>query len=682
MRSSADKHESFVIFSSPMEPKFKPTSDGFAIIDPIEHKQYQIETNTPVTPTLVSDDCIPYPLESAVEITTDGFRVLSDNSVYVRNPAGSLVTEVKIHETVTLPRAEYHLDISGPLKVYATAESAVDIRANVGQTVIKFEEPTSVVIGARSYHTSPAATITTTTEPTDVMQAVSMFGSALKTTTPERSYPTLRGHPPAVELGADVTIPDELSRPQTGVRIEIPPTLRHTFVVAPLAYYLAAAVVPGSTPRLVTEAGYSYPLEGEHGFERTVEQVFKQIFLLDCIVRTEGKTPLPLYERQAVEPALEFDIEAVYEQPLAEQLETYLSVPFDTIQTRLPEWQFEVQLSQRAKHVESLPFLANLLATVNIEDTVNDSIQALQMQAQRTGTDSNSVPIWQSWRGNQTGVTGTGTLSAFENSITQSPRNGPLEIEVICNDSEMSGEFVTVNSAYHNRNDLPLDVTVHYNLTIDELKEVFTRESDFVHYIGHIDANGFRCSDGAVDAGDFGTVGTKAFLLNACQSYEQGLRLIEGGAIGGIVTFNDIENSDAVLAGRAFARLLNFGLPLYGTLHMFQKIRDCAYQYHLVGDGTLSVVQTNQGLPTVGTLVREKDEREIVLDMYPSSHQKLGGISNLAIESVESFHLAFGELRLRSVTAAELVEFLNTEPFPVLLDGELRWSTDIKTHEL
>ena len=681
IRSSADNHELFVIFSTLMKPKFKPTSDGLAIVDPIERKQYQIETNTSVTPTSVSDDCIPYPLESAVEITTNGFRVLSDNSVYVRNPSGSLVTEVKIHETANLPQAEYHLDISGPLKVYATIKSAVDIHASVGQTLIEFEEPTSVVIGARSYHTTPAATIKTTTEPTDVMRVVSMFGSALKTTTPERSYPTLRGHPPTIELGTDVKIPDELSRPQTGVRIEIPPTLQHTFVVAPLAYYLAAAVVPGSTPRLVTETGYSYPLEGEHRFERTVKQVFKQIFLLDCIVRTEGETPLPLYERQAVEPALEFDIEDTYEQTLAEQLETYLTVPFEMIQTRLPKWQFEVQLNQRAKHVELLPFLANSLATINIEDAGNNSVQALQMQVQNGGTASNSVPFWQSWKGDQTGVTGTGTLSAFKN-ITQSPRNGPLEIEVVCNDPKMSGEFVTVNSAYHSRKDLPLDVTVHHNLTTGELENVFTRESDFVHYIGHIDTNGFRCSDGTIDAGDFGTVGTKAFLLNACQSYEQGLRLIEGGAIGGIVTFSEIENSDAVLAGRAFSRLLNFGLPLYGALHVFQKVRDCAHQYHLVGDGTLSVVQTNQGLPTVGTLVREKGDREIVLDMYPSSHQKLGGISNLAIESVESFHLAFGELRLHSVTTAELVEFLNTEPFPVLLDGELRWSTDIKTHEL
>ncbi|ELY50712.1 hypothetical protein C494_05015 [Natronorubrum bangense JCM 10635] len=510
------------------------------------------------------------------------------------------------------------------------------------------------------------------------MQAVSMFGSALKTTTPERSYPTLRGHPPAVELGADVTIPDELSRPQTGVRIEIPPTLRHTFVVAPLAYYLAAAVVPGSTPRLVTEAGYSYPLEGEHGFERTVKQVFKQIFLLDCIVRTEGETPLPLYERQAVEPALEFDIEDVYEQPLAEQLETYLAVPFETIQAHLPEWQFEVHLNPLAPDsLELLPFLMNRLSIVKTDTAASRSART----ATRTSA-SVSPLLRQSWEDGRTEITGTGTLSAFQNNITQSPRDGPLEIEVVCNDSEMSKELVTVHCAYQNRNDLPLDVTVHYDLTTDELEEVLSRESDFVHYIGHIDTDGFRCSDGTISASRIETVGTKAFILNACRSHEQGLHLIEAGAIGGIVTFSEIENSTAVDAGRTIARLLNFGLPLYGALHVLQKRGDGEQQYHIVGDGALTVVQTSQGSPMAGTISHGEDGNDMIVDSYLSPSKDMGSVYNMATKISESYHLVSGKVSLQSESTADFVELLNTESFPVLFDGELRWSTDIKTHEL
>ncbi|ELY46620.1 hypothetical protein C495_05918 [Natronorubrum sulfidifaciens JCM 14089] len=273
-------------------------------------------------------------------------------------------------------------------------------------------------------------------------------------------------------------------------------------------------------------------------------------------------------------------------------------------------------------------------------------------------------------------------LSAFQNNISQSPRDGPLEIEVICNDSEMSKELVSVHCAYRNRNDLPLDVTVHYDLTTDELEKVFSRESDFVHYIGHIDTDGFRCSDGTISAAQIETVGTKAFILNACRSYEQGLHLIEAGAIGGIVTFREIENSVAVNAGRTIARLLNFGLPLYGALHILQKIGDGEQQYHIVGDGSLTVVQTSQGSPIAGTITQAEDGNDMIVDSYLSPSKDRGSVYNLTTNMAESYRLVFGKVSLQSESTADLVELLNTEPFPVLFDGELRWSTDIKTHEL
>ncbi|WP_227014934.1 hypothetical protein [Natronorubrum aibiense] len=556
--------------------------------------------------------------------------------------------------------------------------------AGVGRAEIAFAEPTSAIFGARSYHTSPRGTITTTTEPTDMMQAVSMFGSALKTTSPERSYPTLRGHPPAIELADELDVPKTLCRPETGIRIEIPPTLEQILVVAPLAYYLAAAVVPGSTPQLATETGYTYSLEDEARFERTVDQTLKQLFLLDCIVRTEGETPLPLYERQAIEPALDFDIAHLYDRPIAEQLETYLEVPFETVQSQLPDWQFETRLEARPDSLEILPFLTNYLPTITVATDARPLARTPQAGIRTTDTDPESaLPLTQQvWGDEEIEITGTGTLPAFWNGITQSPRDGPLEIDVICNDPDMGTEFATVHSAYRDRNDLPLEVTVHFDLTTAELEDVFARESDFVHYIGHIDADGFRCSDGTLDAADIETVGTKAFVLNACRSYEQGLHLLEAGAIGGIVTFDEIENATAVTAGSTIARLLNVGLPLYATLHILQKLGYVNQQYHIVGDGTVSVVQTNQGLPTAGLIPRDRSEAAIRLIIYPTSYQKMGGVYNLATKSADLYRLAFGTLNLQLESTAELVEYLNAESFPVLLNGELRWSTDVKTYEL
>jgi len=152
------------------------------------------------------------------------------------------------------------------MKVYAELESSIQMYSDADRTYLSFEQPMPTIIGARSYHTRPASTITTTTEPTDVMNAVSAFGSALKTTTVERSYPTLRGHPPAIKLGTELHIPEKIEQSQTSVQLEVPPELSYIRVVAPLAYYLGASIVPGPEPKLVTDAGYVYSLALLLGF--------------------------------------------------------------------------------------------------------------------------------------------------------------------------------------------------------------------------------------------------------------------------------------------------------------------------------------------------------------------------------------------------------------------------------
>ncbi|MXV63246.1 hypothetical protein GS429_14450 [Natronorubrum sp. JWXQ-INN-674] len=539
------------------------------------------------------------------------------------------------------------------------------------------------------------------------MEAVSTFGTALKTTTAERSYPTLRGHPPTLTLGDELRIPDGLDRPETGVRIEVPPTLRHVYTVTPLAYYLAATVVPGSTPRLRTDTGYSYALTGTTDFETTVNRVLQHVFLLDYIVRTEGESPAPIAERQALESALDFDVERLYGQPLETQLETYLEVPFATTESQLPAWNLETRLDPTAAHVECLPFVANNLSAVTVCDDDSGSASSMETRVQSAAEPRCSCPessstygnvskpeadddssssvsitrqVWRSDDGDE--IWSTRLPGAFRNGLAQTPRDGPIEIELVCNDPEMSKELVTVHSAYRNRNDLPFDVTIHHDLTRGDLADVLTRESDFVHYIGHNDADGFRCSDGLLDASTIESVGAKAFFLNACQSYEQGLELINAGGIGGIVTRTDIENDTAVDAGLTIARLLNCGLPLYAVLAILQKIEDQQQRYQIIGNSMLTVAQAEQGAPVSGTVTRGAERNEITISGYSSSNIGQGGVFTPYIEPADSYHLLPGRMNSLSVTDAQLVEFFNTGEMPILLDGELRWSTAIKTSEL
>lgn len=686
-----------------MKPKFKRSKDGLAIVDPIEREHYPLRTATSVIPTFCNGEHIPYPVDSAASITTSQVTLPENPTIYVRNPDGELCREVGPGTDIYFPKDEYVLDLSGPLKVYAYVDSAIQVRVGTNQADIAFEKPTRVTIGARSFHRRPAETISTTSDPTDVMQAVSMFGSALKTTTQERAYPTHRGHPPAVELADEVSIPNSLKQPQTGIKIEVPPTLRHVFSVASLAYYLGAKVVPGSKPQLVTDSGFDYSLDNNYGFETTVERVLKKVFFLDCVVQTEGETPSSLYVRQAIESKLEFEMEELYHQPTTKQLERYLETPFDVLEPQLPTQYSEVRLKPTANHIEFLPFVSNDLSIIKSSDefsgfeptvqdsTSNENRERMEVNSEPDSTNhvrgiDHRVPeptIQQYWKnGSDTDVVSTKPLSAFQNGITQSPRDGPLRIEVVCNDPNMGDELVTVHSMYKKKSAVPFDVTVHHDLTTEELQDVFAKESDFLHYIGHIDSDGFRCSDGEVNADALETVRTKAFFLNACRSYEQGLELIEGGAIGGIVTLTEVRNRAAVAAGKTIARLLNSGLPLHATLNVLQKITDGDRQYHLLGDGLLSVSHFEVGPPITISIAKNGPGYEVTITSYTDSRYRPGGVFTPYISNSDSYYLVPERVSFHDVPKPDLVEFLNMDEIPVLLEGELRWSNEIKTSEL
>src|SRR5699024_12393364 len=125
----------------------------------------------------------------------------------------------------------------------------------------------------------------------------------------------------------------------------------------------------------------------------------------------------------------------------------------------------------------------------------------------------------------------------FGNPPDRTRTDGDSRVTVVRNDAAMHEACGFVDTIY-GECDLPFEVAVERDLTPDELREVLTDSTDFVHYIGHIEAGGFECVDGTLDAGTLDAVGVDAFLLNACQSYEQGMRLVEAGAIGGIVTLS------------------------------------------------------------------------------------------------------------------------------------------------
>ncbi|WP_458205117.1 hypothetical protein [Haladaptatus sp. NG-SE-30] len=658
-----------------------PTS-GVEIVDPIERRRYTLDTPEPVALRPADEAQFYFPVDRAVRVSTDELTLDHRVDTFVRGAKGELLFEVSPNTDEELPPGVYDIELNAPVKVYLRVDGALSVQANAEQVSFQFDPP-ELLVGARSYHHHPAETVTTTDDPADVLTALSALSSALKTTTCERSYPTLRGHPPTVELGERLHVPAELEPPKTSVRLELPPTLRAAYVAAPLAFYLGAEMVPGDEASLVAD-GFEHPLSSEN-FEREVERVLKQTFFLDCLTRTEGYYQVDLYEREQAD--LNLDFAALYDRPIAEQLPAYLSIPFDRIAPHLPQWPLTAHVDPTAEHVAVLPFVVNDLGivrtprgtTVSANDVHSSVLDSFFRSVRGTSGDDPTFvrlepgdSIEQAWFADDLPLRATKAIpQAFRSKLEREPKTGSIDITVVCNESEMAADEGV--SDVYGRAELSFDVTIRYDLSMAELHSVLESEQDFLHYVGHIDEAGFRCHDGSLDATTVTNVGTPTFLLNACQSYEQGLALIDAGAIGGVVTFSDVVNDGAARIGYTMARLLNLGFPLGAALDLARTESIVGGHYLVIGDGSADVVQVKDGVPTLCDIHTRDDSFDAIPLTYPSREGKIGTMAYPLVESNDQHFLVPGALRRFRLSEEELRQYLFWHQSPVRKDGELVW---------
>lgn len=680
----------------PVTISFDSDSNGVVIQDPIERRTCTIGTFEAVTPVPADTRSFRFPVDEAVRLSTGGFGLSTPVAVYVRDETGEMLRSIEGIEHVELPAGTYSIELCTPIKLYVQVDGAFSITASFDEMTFDFGSKTDVVIGGRSFHRRPSGTVTTTTDPTDVMAAISTFGSALKTLSPERSFPTLRGHPPAIELGDELHVPDDLLPPETGITIEIPPEYESIFPATPLAYYFGAELVPGNTPRIVTD-GFEHSLRTARGFENEIERVLKGTFLLDCITRTEGLYTVDLYEREEIESIVDLDFAALYDAPLAERVETYLSVPFAVIEEFVPDWQVTTHISPTSDNVEIVPFLVDDLALIRTprgKEVPASMIQAPAVEQfvrgeTRSTSETAARPrslvepetvdsLEQVWVGDDAPVGASkATVTAFRNRLERTATEGEIGITVVCNDQEMDEERNLADDVYGSGRELPFDVTIRYELTAVELRTVLESETQFLHYIGHIDESGFKCSDGILDARELDTVGVEAFLLNACQSYEQGMALIDAGAIGGVVTLRDVVNSGAVRVGKAMAQLLNRGFPLSAALDIARDRSIIGGQYTVVGDGGINVVQTESKVALFFEIESDDDAFELTPITYHSNGGGIGGLVAPRLSERKETYLASGALPTITLTKSELEKNLRLENVHIHLDGRFTWSHSV-----
>jgi hypothetical protein len=493
------------------------------VTDSIEQRQCVLRIPEPASTTPVDGDRFYFPVDAAARIDTESVTLGSYVATFVRDGTGDVVAQLDRVDELSLPAGEYLIELEQPVKLYVQVEGPLSVETNGVTTTVGTEG--DLFIAGRSRHNHPAGTITTTSEPRDMMQAVSALSSSLKTTSVERSYPTLRGHPPEIEIGDELSIPEGMSAADGGVRIEVPPHLRFVYPVAPLAFYLGAEVVPGSVPRLVGEAGFSYRLDGPGGFENTVAETLKQTLLFDCVARTEGFYEVDLAERADVDARVDLDWSDLYERSLSAQLDAYLSVPYERIAEFVPEWKTAGYIAPDPEHAELLPYLLDDLAA--IRTPAGDSTTAEQVQTDslfdfaRAGGEVDEGALAGPTRAVESGTRAAGPASdrartpkgplpdlvdpepteAFETvwvdegvpvgatkASIDGYRNGlehtPSEeigVTVVVNDEGMTEEGDMAEQIYGDDTEFPFDLRVYHNLTTDRLKAVLETEREFLH---------------------------------------------------------------------------------------------------------------------------------------------------------------------------------------------------------
>lgn len=723
-------------------PQFEPLvgQSGIHVYDPVEEVQTLFFTPQTVSPTRTDTDVFAFPVDNAVEVTLTELRTQVLLGIWIRDVDGNKIEKFDPDGSPeVLPSGEYLLELTGlGMKIYAVVSSdGFCIRPQDNSVVIDFDEKTTVILGARSYHSQPGRTLTTTSDPIDLMNAVSLFGNSMKTWSPERTFPSLRGHPPLLEFDDECKIPNHLSPPETDIEIEVPAEYHWLYPVVPLAYWLGATVRPGSPTLdvggkrypLGTEGGYEAETERE-AFEKHLKDILQFTFFLDCAVRTEGFYDLELDARRRIEAIdLQLDFDSLYDTPIADRVRSYLELDytFDSLAARIgrPGWRLTADVQPDLERATTLPFLARDLAVVRcptdrkLEQSSEDVTDGMEdvfartssigsgsgitvtgdSVASRASSSGGSIEtslneriiglpeadsMSQAWIGDgfAVGAAKASTQSYLRRLESHVKDSSRISINVVVNDEGMSDE-ARVSDIYGTRDHLNFNINVQQDLTTDELAEVFEAETDFVHYVGHVDAEGFDCDDGYLHADQLGTVGADTFVLNACASYEQGQLLVDKGAIAGVVTLEDVINSLATKVGKKIARLLNYGFPIGSATSLIQETIFTGSNYVVVGDSNASLAQSNVAVPNVTRVSLRGDGLfDVSVETFASWNFDIGSMHRPFIEGCECAYVVPGEIDTWRVDDEALNEYLERYTLPVIGKGNLFWSDQITAKTL
>ncbi|WP_435154694.1 hypothetical protein [Haladaptatus sp. DFWS20] len=624
-------------------------------------------------------------------------------------------------EVLELPEGEYLANVHGNIKTYfrfsgpATVQKTSDFDA----LIIAFDDKIPITLGFRSHHEIPVDTITVPPTTDGLATAISYASSSHKTTGPDRSFPTLRSHPPRFEVGEELDIPKEVrqNKKDVGIEIRVPDDFDTLFVTAPLAYYLQANVTVENRARPVLRApgvNFTYTFSSLPQYQHEVADMLRRMFFLDCLVRNGGPHRWNLAEMPLLDE-VDIDPKSTYEATPAEQLLAYDLCEFERIDDEFPDWHLSMYVEPTLESVSTLPHLLSSLSLIYLPESSNLNRNELldaslgDFYRNRPSESSNPQRAVASGgtyrairaegvnsverikptlhRGRVHGWLADGVpidvfkaeASAYENRFKYFDRDSDeIEVALVLNDDEMGDEHADAANIYRDRaKDLPIEVTIHEHLTCDELTDVLETPCDYVHYIGHCEENGLRCTDGNLSVAAITKSEVQTFFLNACGSYYEGMELITKGSVAGAVTFNKVLNKQAAKVGVSFARLLINGFSIQHALQLARRRIMMNKDYAVVGDGTHQLAQCENRFPVVGRLSQSNGSKYLL--EYNCEAVRMPGSCYLPyLKSDDKLYIP-GNTTSYELSYDTLVSFLQRAKIPTIYEGELYWSDEIKS---
>ena len=382
---------------------------------------------------------------------------------------------------------------------------------------------------------------------------------------------------------------------------------------------------------------------------------------------------------------------------LADRTATYLDVDYDAINDAVPTWHARGYVPPQAKSVEYLPHLLDQLTPVEAiepEQVRGDDARKLALQRFRESNDvlmrsgpgqstfKQDIPFVDIPTPPEREALWTGEGIPFGAGIqryhdAEQPDDSEITVTLVCNDSEMVDEIENAENIYGARENIRLRIDVYRNLTTDQLAERLTEPSDLFHFVGHASTAGLHCPDGVLSPSAVDSVGARAFFLNACSSYLSGRELIDGGAIGGVVTLSDVNERSAQRVGVMTANLLSVGFSLRNALWIAREQSAVGGQYICVGMDSLWLTHPDGGGLCAIDLTKSPTGWRVQGTSYPSLHFGIGSTISYQLDTNDRMSLVGGSFIREGLSDSDLKSFLQADENPVRYDDEWTWSDQL-----